>query len=638
MSLTRYRAPICSQPSSPATPDQVRSLITRLMLPGHFFVATPVSLDTEYWSAEESAWEIFRGHLLDPAQTRERRTFEAWNLYLIEAGVRPAQPVLSVKFDPAANEVHVVRSLLVHGWEAYEESGNVILSRETTKWSRELVGTIPLTCFPTLAEMESELAGRIFQAVVGTSRLPLTSVEAPLPAFSLGELAYVYHPELPDDPRRSGPLRSFQDLIRVSLTNDLSALERIKLLEALLRTVPVDLVPWTASLLLRRWQDLGRSSAELPGLLRGLFNEVSLTPYSGFVGRILQFVRALVDQQALPVEDRVDFLSYLLRQIGRHLTAYDLVTFHHRGANYPDALVLDAVLKEYLELIETRPELFRQSGAKERQRRRALRQGCLLRRFYEGHLVPDAPTSPGENTRVLPPTHVRVPDEQILEVAKRTRRLYAHDPLTGLPRATARDVLQQSLDDLEDSDELRELGTAVFIDRPLGLGKAPGEPDQTLLFSHEAFSHSLAARRLAEVERLARENALAFDRAAAEERLKSLTVCGLPWREIHGASRRPTSLADVGRVADDFLFLRTSPSVVRDFLALFSLEGLVGASIDSVGQLKRVLIVPVDKAGKLALYDSQMQRRHEFQINLDKGYETRGGIEYPAGGLTVRSI
>ena len=54
----------------------------------------------------------------------------------------------------------------------------------------------------------------------------------------------------------------------------------------------------------------------------------------------------------------MDFLGWLLRQLGRHLTAYDLVVFHHRGANYPDALVLDAVLKAYLIRIERRPELF----------------------------------------------------------------------------------------------------------------------------------------------------------------------------------------------------------------------------------------------------------------------------------------
>ena len=105
----------------------------------------------------------------------------------------------------------------------------------------------------------------------------------------------------------------------------------------------------------------------------------------------------------LTAEEHVDFLSYLLRQLGRHLTAYDLVTFHHQGANYPDMLLLDLVLKVFLQQVEERPSLFEGSpaddsggGGQKRLRRRALRQGWILRGQYEGHPVPDAPTSPGE--------------------------------------------------------------------------------------------------------------------------------------------------------------------------------------------------------------------------------------------------
>ena len=41
------------------------------------------------------------------------------------------------------------------------------------------------------------------QAVVGTSRLPLTSVEAPLPAFTFGQLAYFYRSDAGTEPIRS---------------------------------------------------------------------------------------------------------------------------------------------------------------------------------------------------------------------------------------------------------------------------------------------------------------------------------------------------------------------------------------------------------------------------------------------------
>src|SRR5262249_22729605 len=153
--------------------------------------------------------------------------------------------------------------------------------------------------------------------------------------------------------------------------------------------------------------------------------------YTDFVDKTLAFLRELVRTSDISLEQYVDFLGWLLRQIGRHLTAYDLVKFHHRGANYPDALLLDAVLKEYFHLIELEPGLF-ESGEASRVRRRALRQGCLLRVHYEGLPVPDHPSSPGENARVLPPPYdERIPDEQFVDPSQRTRKLYDADPLTA---------------------------------------------------------------------------------------------------------------------------------------------------------------------------------------------------------------
>src|SRR5262249_25790696 len=150
--------------------------------------------------------------------------------------------------------------------------------------------------------------------------------------------------------------------------------------------------------------------------------------------KVLAVLRALDESSRLTAEHLTDFLGHLLRQLSRHLTAYDLVTFHHAGANYPDALVLDAILKDYLARIERQPDLFLSAGADaegeglRKRLRRALRQAVLLRRRYEGHLVPDTPTSPGENMRILPPPHVRVPEEQIYYPHRRTRRLYDGDP------------------------------------------------------------------------------------------------------------------------------------------------------------------------------------------------------------------
>src|SRR5262249_6543977 len=123
--------------------------------------------------------------------------------------------------------------------------------------------------------------------------------------------------------------------------------------------------------------------------------------------------------------------------------------------------------------------------------------------------------------------------------------------------------------DLRHADELRELGSAVFIERPLGIFKAVGEPDQTLLLAHEAFSRTIAGQRL---RSLAQEPELLADCAEAEaleQRLLALQVVGLPLGSIADAGRAVVSLADARRVAEDFVFLRTLPRGVSDFLEQF---------------------------------------------------------------------
>src|SRR5205814_2555336 len=95
------------------------------------------------------------------------------------------------------------RGLEVYAWEGYDSGGGVILSRERRKWTRELVGTVRLSQFADAEELIDELACLLFLAVVGTSRLPLHSVEAPLPDFSNGRLFYCYRP--PEDELPTGP-------------------------------------------------------------------------------------------------------------------------------------------------------------------------------------------------------------------------------------------------------------------------------------------------------------------------------------------------------------------------------------------------------------------------------------------------
>jgi hypothetical protein len=600
-----------SPQSAPLTPDAIREVVADSLLPVHFFAGPSLGLEWEHLPAEEQPWEVFQGRLLEHTHTRQRRTFEGWDVHALEGGTRSVEPLLAVKLDLAAGELHVTRGLLCHVWEGYHAGDNVYLSRETTRWVRELVSTVALANLRDTGELRDAVTGRLFQAVVGTSRLPLTSVESPLPAFALGQFAYFYRSE----PFRAGGLmRSWRDLIAHGLNAEQSWTEKAKLLEVLLRAVPAEEVGEAATCFVERWRELGHFAEELPKLLRTVFNDVSLSPWTDFVEKALALVRRSVEGGYLTVAAQVDFLASLLRQTGRHLTAYDLVTFHHRGANYPDALLLDLALKEYLRLIEQFPELFAaEASDRGRLRRRALRQGWLLRRHYEGHPVPDAPTSPGENARVLPPPHRRVPDEQILQIVKRRRRLYDGDPLPAHLGEQARQALRQSAADLHHPEELRELGMAVFIDRPLGVHKAPAEPDQTPLLSYEAFSRAIADRRLTE---LARDDSFgpgAVDVEALRQALQALAVAGIPVSAVGRETRPVVSVSDALKVSEDFLLLRTLPRGVREFLQQYDLK------VDCLAPEQRVLLIRgVPRPGEgplLVVYDAQLRKRMELEID-----------------------
>ena len=119
-----------------------------VMRPAHFYVGPDLTLEWEHVAAEEISWEIFRGRLLDPAHTRERRdhsrrgTSIKWGR---TAGRR--KPLLSLKWDAAAGRLYVVRGIDSYVWEGYDSGGGVILSRERRKWVRELVGAVAVADF-----------------------------------------------------------------------------------------------------------------------------------------------------------------------------------------------------------------------------------------------------------------------------------------------------------------------------------------------------------------------------------------------------------------------------------------------------------------------------------------------------------
>jgi hypothetical protein len=632
--MPRFRAPDPQIEPRPIAPETVAALLTEMWAPAHFFTGPGLLLGWSCEAHEEIVWEVFRGRLLDPAHTRQRRRFIAWNLYAVTAAGRSDEPLLSLKLDEAAGELHVVRGIDSYAWEGYDAGNNVIRSRERRKWVRELAATLPLARFRDLEELADEVACVLLHAVVGASRLPLSSPEAPLPQFSFGELFYCYRPGAPAG---AGPLCGWRELV-TALHPATAWRERARLLETFLHAVPPEEMAAAAGVWARRWSELGGAPADLAALLRTLYNEVSLSPWTDLADRTLAFLRALEESGYFDPSAVVDFLGHLLRQLGRHLTAYDLVTFHHRGANYPDALLLEAVLGAYLEAVERRPELFaraqddnQEESKRKRLRRRALRQGYLLRRRYEGHAVPDLPTSPGENSRVPPASHPRVPEEQILQPGRRARRLYAGDPLPSHLGPQARAVLRQGWEDLSDPAERQELGMALFIDRPLGGGKHPAEPDATLLLASAAYSRSVAEQRL---RALAAEVGVDANGPEVEALRSGLDVPGLTLDAI-GPAARPGSvtLADARRAAPDFVFLWTTRSGVEALREQFDFSVLDDwLNLDFLDS-GRVLVARAAKGLGVVLYDEEMRPRVELEVPAAEGYASRAGLEYPAGGL-----
>jgi len=603
------------------SPAAVRRAVTTALAPGRFAVAPAVQLDFPPETAREITWELFHGRLLGDHQTRRRQAFHCWEVFVLdESGERG--PLLAVLFDPAAPCLHVTRSVHSYVWEGYDAGDNVFRSREVQRWLRELVATIDLPRCPDAAALAHALEQALFRAVVGLSRLPLTSLEAPLPAFTLGKLGY-----FPSLPASAAALPVSADLL--ARAAPARGLELIKLLELLLRGEP------NRTALAQAWMQ--RPAAEFATLLQAVFDEAALSPWTDFVERTLAFLQLLTPPGWLTVTAHVDLLGALLRRIGRHLTAFDLVTFHHRGANYPDALLLDAVLKEYLRLAAAQPELFTTADGAI-LRRRALRQGWLLRCRYEGHPVPALPTSPGENQRVLPAAFPHLDDEAILDPTRRTKQLFVDDPIAARFTPELQALLAASIRDLEQPAELRELGLALLLDRPLGTGRHPTEPDRTVLLSYLAFSATVAEERLRLLVRLGMVPALAVYQAA----LAALAREGVPvQRQALPARAGVPSLQDAFRIAPDFVLRATTRRSAEDFLRQYDLAPLAAVlPLDWLYAGRPVLIVgggaiADQPATALTILDAAGQRRLELDYEPQAGYAAIGTWECPAQGLRL---
>ena len=349
----------------------------------------------------------------------------------------------------------------------YGEQPHVIQTRETQRWLPELIGTIELSLIADRFELQQQISRLVLLAVVGTSRLPTTSLHSPLPQFSLGQLGYF--PAL-DSSNVDDMLSDPMELLGRATEASVSSLERARLLEMSLRACETAQVSQLATSFVERWREAGLAVEHVPSIVKTLFNHIALSPYTGFVDRLILMLHHWSRLDLIGPVPVIDTLSFMLRHLARHLTAFDLVTFHNLGAEYADALFLDAMLKAYLALIDDHPGEFELSlddsikvASAKRLRRRALRQAWLIRRHYEGQRVPDLPTSLGENRRVLPEPFGRISEEQILDPDRRNKSLFAGDA-SQLLTDQSQSILEQSLSDLKHDAELRELGMATFLE------------------------------------------------------------------------------------------------------------------------------------------------------------------------------
>ncbi len=599
-------------------------------------------LRVEHHGEDSLAWEILGGHLLDESQTRRRRTFETWHVF---ASPWPEHATLSVLLDAQAACLYVVRWILVYGWEAYEDEPNVILSRETQKWSRELVGSISLPDADAEG-LRARIERLIACAVVGASRLPVSSWEAPLPAYALGQLAYLPDCSAEELAESSAPHDDVQNLLQHAAADGAESIQSAKALEAALRASPADDAPRVAQQLVTLVGSQGAES--LVFTIRTLFHHLALTPYTAFEVRFARLLQGLAAPQALGPEAVIDLVSYQLRLLGRHLTAFDLRTFHHAGADYPDLLLLDALLKLYLELLAERPAAFlavgdEAAGRAARLRRRALRQAWCLRTGYEGLRVPATPTSPGENQRVLPPPFERVSEEELAQPSRRRKELFAGDALQTPTSGPLAEALELAVADLEHPAERRELGLALFLDRPLGIGKRRGEVDRTPLLTYLAHSRFVARRRLSEIKRLA----LAAEPArweVWEQAIRDTGVSGYPASEIpEPESSGVATLEDARRAAPDFFFLRTTRSSLDAFLASYdftTLRSLAPETGQWLATARDVLLIRAAGPG-LAAFDKHMTLRAQFALAGPGGtlrYVESDGREWLADGWRLLKL
>ncbi|HMP60987.1 MAG TPA: hypothetical protein PKD86_16710 [Gemmatales bacterium] len=566
-------------------------------------------------AGRQRRWELFRGQLVDPLLTREERWQQSWELHLISGSAAPAGATLAVRFDPAAGLLHVTRGFPILG-EVPQAEGNIISTRPAERWSEELIASRRLGDPPSEGDdLSTWLERALFLATVGTSRLAITSPESPLPVWSWGLLHY--------QPRAwSSPESWWQ------ASGDRWA-ERFRWArcEFELRRTPSDDMAVVAARILEAVLRAGGEDA-FDQTLRGMLRQLALTPGQRLIANWLTLLAAwrdrAPDSAAWP-----SFLTHTVRLLHRHLTAFDLERFHNQGANYPDALLVDGLVKLLLPL-RNEPGLAA-----------AWALACRLRQSLTGLWVPPSPTSPGESLRVRPAEAAAEPTPRVQsERSGALSRLFVDEPLTSLLAGTVPP---------SGPFAVRELGLALFLDRPLGLPKLAQRValDRTPLVSYLAFSRELAQARLDQL--LGWGWITLADHAVLAAELGRLVLPGIAAQELPLPQPRPgvVSLEDARLAAADFVYLATTaPGRAELWHACrFTdpdwepfLDWLLGPGCGLVIRSPRARCLEEPEAF-LTAYDAELRPRLEFSlpaVPTEVAYmEPEPGREVPAEGLVL---
>lgn len=592
-------------------PAEFAALAARLLAPGRFYVRTPLSLRFEPARLESRRWQLYKGELVPPQQTRDVAAFHQASLFADLPGYPCLGPVISLLLSEDGSTILVLRGFAVHGHEAFGE-GNVIQTRAAVLWQEERIRTVDATS----PRREEESAGGVQAALRGTSRLAITSVESPHPLYAHGLLGL--RPLLLGMDAASGHaladlLRPDQDTSDLARSLDfilrLSESKEVAKLAAWLGRTPTLATPEQRARLLATW-----------------FTEVALTPDLGQAVKMLQLLRHWLSEREYQKR-----LSAWLRQLAWHLTAFDLRRFHHQGANYPDALFLDELLRRLCEAIASSDHLESRTAS-------ALRLGSWHRCNLDGLAVPSRATSVGENRRVSPLGEPPVPETELVDPGQRSRQLFVKEPFAAA-YASFLPLIQKAWAMPWSDEDLLDLGRATFLDRPLGIFKEfqGWRRDQTPLAAYRMVSRSIAQRRLEDahvrgwLDRQGLRESL--------EQLSALQISGIAAGDLQLPKPRAgvVCLEDANRVAGDFVVTHSLQAAAQAFLESLDLRCSPAATSSMAGWLMirspRARLFAEPNA-VFTFFDLEYRPRLEFGLPpevrpAEVQYTERDGVEFP---------